>query len=365
MIIFLKKPAMKNNLFLFFISFLIIHSHSEAQNDSTFQWMAFVDGYFTYDFNEPQDDQVPFATQTARHNEFNINHALLYGRYSGNRIRASVGLHTGTYPINNYANEPNDLTRMIYEASAGVRLGKNSWIDVGVMPGHIGYEAALSIDREVYTSAYNTEYTPYYMTGIRYTNRLSEKVELTGVLLNGWQNIFETNEDKAFGIALKYNPTENWEFYYANYFGNNGTDEDKKYMKYNHVYARYQISTDFMMAASFDIGLQEKFLEDSDGHIIFIMWLSEYYFSDNFSLSGRYEYTNDDGVLVIASGTEQTHGNTFTLNGNYHFNNMAKVRLEAKYVSSNNDIFVSEDSSISDNTLILSASLAVRFGNMN
>jgi hypothetical protein len=59
----------------------------------------------------------------------------------------TLAFHAGTDSNDHYANEPG-LLKNIYEANVGISLNKknNLWVDAGVMPSHIGFESAISMD---------------------------------------------------------------------------------------------------------------------------------------------------------------------------------------------------------------------------
>ena len=207
-------------LLLFIISTVRVHGQQEQNK---WNWSAYVDTYYAYDFDKPIDRNRQFSNMAARHNEFNINHAYLLSEYNTENIRATLGLQTGTYADFNYGAEPNELYKMIYQAYAGVKLSDKIWVDAGVFPGHTGYEAVESLYNEIYTRALSTEYTPYYETGVRITIDPSDQWTITGVILNGWQNIAETNDSKAFGVNINFRPNSKLVLNYGNYFGDEGS----------------------------------------------------------------------------------------------------------------------------------------------
>jgi hypothetical protein len=59
----------------------------------------------------------------------------------------------GTYPQYNLASEQ-PLLKNIYEANIGVKISKkhNLWIDMGIMPSHIGFESWKRYGNQEYFS---------------------------------------------------------------------------------------------------------------------------------------------------------------------------------------------------------------------
>lgn len=123
-------------------------AQDSLQKSANLTWSGFVDAYYSYDFSQPANhEKAPFLYNHNRHNEFTINLALLTVSYKDSTKRANIGLMAGTYPQYNLAAEP-ELLRHIYEANVGVKLSKKRdvWLDVGILPSHIGFESAISKD---------------------------------------------------------------------------------------------------------------------------------------------------------------------------------------------------------------------------
>lgn len=180
---------------------------------------AFVDTYYAYDFGRPPTldrsfaGGIPFGTQPARHNEFNVNLAFVDLVLAGEGVRGRLALQTGTSVQSNYAAEPTrgaisgpSLTRHIQEALVGVRLHTSLWLDAGIHLSHVGMEGWISRDNLTYTRSLVADYSPYYGSGLRLT--WSPRAWFNGQvhLLNGWQNVSESNDGKGAGARIDLRP---------------------------------------------------------------------------------------------------------------------------------------------------------------
>jgi hypothetical protein len=179
-------------------------------------WGGFVDGYYAWDFGQPSSfdrsfaSGVPFTTQPARHNEFNVNLAFVEAKLDGARVRGRLAFQTGTSVQSNYAGEPNvgtisgpALSRHIQEAVVGAKVSDNLWIDGGVFFSHMGMESWISRDNPTYTRSLVAEYSPYYQSGVKATwtrGAVTAQVDV----VNGWQNISENNTGKGVGGRIDY-----------------------------------------------------------------------------------------------------------------------------------------------------------------
>jgi hypothetical protein len=186
---------------------------------------AFVDGYYAYDFNRPAGHDRPFTTQAERHDEFNLNLAYAEVRYRSPNVRGRFAVQLGTSVQANYAAESDSLAGfpnllpLIQEAYAGIAVTPRLWIDGGIFFSHIGSEGWVSIDQPTYTRSLVADFSPYYEAGIRATWQALPSLVATAVVVNGWQNIAETNHDKAAGVRLDWTASPALLLTYSNFLG--------------------------------------------------------------------------------------------------------------------------------------------------
>ena len=263
---------------------------------------GFVDGYFGYDFPDPASHARPgFLFSHARTNEFAVNQGLVGARYQDEHVRAALGLHAGTYPQANYAAEPGTL-KNIYEAYAGFRPSAKTWLDVGVFASHIGLESAISKDNITLTRSIGADNSPYFETGARLTYEASAKLTLTGLVLNGWQNIRETNRNKAFGTQLQWKPTAKLLLNSSTFFGNEQPqDSARRYRYFHDFYLTYAATDRLSLAAVFDLGQQRTATGQGAD-----TWHAGAAFvrcklSEHWAAAGRAEYYYADRGVLIAS----------------------------------------------------------------
>jgi hypothetical protein len=79
---------------LFFFS---LTGKAQTIDSLKINFSGFIESYYAYDFNSPTESQkLPFMYNYNRHNEFNINNALLRVKASYENVYASFALHAGT-----------------------------------------------------------------------------------------------------------------------------------------------------------------------------------------------------------------------------------------------------------------------------
>jgi hypothetical protein len=222
---------------------------------------AFVDGYYAYDFGRPIDFDRPYTTQAARHNEFNIGLAFVEAKINGRRIRGRVALQGGTAVQANYAGEPtigsvsgSSVSRFIQEAFAGYQLTRSVWIDGGIFFSWIGMESFISRDNLTYSRSLSADFTPYYVSGIKITWSPSSRTTALLGIINGWQNISETNQDKAVGIRLDYSATQT-AFAYYGFLGN---ETGSGLRAFNGIGLKTKPMSKLTLQANIDYGTQQE-----------------------------------------------------------------------------------------------------------
>ncbi|WP_310568808.1 outer membrane beta-barrel protein [Gemmatimonas sp.] len=223
---------------------------------------AFVDGVYAFDVNRPSTRDRAFTTQPARHNEFNINLAFVEARLTGGRVRGRVALQAGTSVQSNYAAEPRQgavsgdvLARSLQEAYAGFQITPRLWIDGGIFYSNSGMEGWVSRDNPVYTRSLVADYSPYYSTGVRATWQATPALTARVDVVNGWQNISESNDDKSLGLRFDWAATPAMTLAWYGYAGNEPRAQRRLF---NGVGLTSRIADRLDVLAQFDIGAQQR-----------------------------------------------------------------------------------------------------------
>ncbi|MBL0145139.1 MAG: outer membrane beta-barrel protein [Chitinophagaceae bacterium] len=161
-------------------SFFFLYNKATAQDSSKLSVSGYIDVYYQFDFDKPQNHQRSFFLYNhKRHNEVNVNLAFAKVNYLANKVRANLAVMTGNYPQYNLAAEP-QILQHIYEANIGIELSKKNkiWLDAGIMPSHIGFESAVSADCYTLSRGLLAENSPYFETGIKLTKTNKKKMFL-------------------------------------------------------------------------------------------------------------------------------------------------------------------------------------------
>jgi len=374
----------RNGLVRVFIVLMILPIITQAQekdnlkiSKSTISLWGYADIYYGYNFNQPPsriDGEMvngnSFLYSHNRHNEFNINNGIVGLEYSKDRVRGALALQSGTYVLYNYASEP-EVLRNIYEAYAGYQLVNKLWIDAGIFSSHIGAESTISFNNLTLSRSLMADNTPYFETGVKATYEVTDKLMLTGLMLNGWQNIIDHNRNKALGTQIQYKPAEKILINYSTFYGKEAgayentaeivnTDSLSARRFFNNFYIQAVVNR-LTILASFDIGFQKKLKASGN----YVWWnpnlILKYVINDKIALVVRSEYYNDKNGVIINSGTAygfQTFSGSFGVD--LKLTEHLLCRLEGKGFDSKDKVFINKDKP-SNNSILVLSSVAVKF----
>lgn len=329
-------------------------STSVTQKIGTTTISGFVDAYLAITNNTSSPSDIAFVTSPARNNEFAINLAIVDFSYSTDFVRTRFALQTGTYVELNYSAEPQGL-RIIHAAVVGCKLSDSLWIDAGIMPSHIGMESALSNQNINYSRSLMADYSPYYETGIKLTYKPCSNLSLSALVLNGWQNIAETNSHKAFGSQVVWNPDTNITMNWSTFVGNEQPDGSPSQLRlFNDIYITYNINQ-IQLGASIDAGTQNS-----------LQWYAaalqaKYSVTSSFAIAARAEiYADEHNIIVQTPNAEAFHVYGISANLDYTIVSGVLARLEGRIRNATTNIYTKQQLPANNQNLLV-ASIAYSF----
>ena len=338
--------------FSFFVLLISLQAYSQSDSLNAYQFNAYGELYYSYDFSNPQNHKKSdFLYNHKRHNELNANLILLQANYVTKYYRANLGLMAGNYPQYNLSSEPT-WAQFIYEANVGVKLfsKQNIWLEAGIMPSHIGFEGAISADCWTLTRSLLAENSPYYEAGVKlgYTSK-NQKLNLSALYLNGWQQISKPNyiQKPSFGTQINFKLSNKILFNYSTFLGTDKPDNFNAIRQFHNFYLQYEPTDKFGIIAGYDVG-RDKYTIDRYGIWYSPVLIIKQMINEKIKIAIRGEYYSDPKQIIISTGT--THGfQTFGFSSNLDFsiNDKIKIRIEGKMFHSKDRIFVNENDNYS------------------
>ena len=337
---------------------------AQGTSDSTLtvKFGAFVDAYYAYDFNRPRTRDRAFTTQPARHNEFNINLAFVEAVLTGARVRGRVAVQYGTSVQSNYAGEPRigrisggDVSRYIQEAVVGVKLAPTLWVDGGIYLSHIGSETWISRDNLPYSRSLMADYSPYYQAGVKLTWQAAPTLAMQLNLVNGWQNISETNSGKSVGARVDWTASPSLLLSAYNLVGNEAPDSvDRQLHIFQGASAKLAVNDRLTLQGTFDFGSQS--LGGASGRWYGASLIARMQATPTTALVARVERYADPKQVIVVTGV----ADPFRVNGGSLGFDVAPAprtlwRTELRALSGADAIFPARNGSRKGNVMLVSS----------
>lgn len=342
-----------------------------AQSDTVGLRLAlsgYAETYYGFDFNKPADGNRPgFVYSHNRHNEVNVNIALLKAAVEGQRVRGNLALMAGTYANANLAAEPGTLQN-VFEANAGVKIAKAAdlWLDAGIFGSHIGFESAIGKDCWTLTRSILADNSPYYEAGAKLTYGTPDgKWSFSALALNGWQRIQRVpgNSLLSGGWQTTWTPSERITLNSSGFVGTDYPDATRRLRVFHNFYGIFQLSDRLGLIAGLDTGVEEN----PDTGAANNRWyapvlVGRWGMGERLALAGRLEYYHDRNGAIIGTRTAngfQTWG--ASLNLDVHLSDRALWRIEGKILESRDAVFVAPSGRSVTSNAVATTALAIWF----
>ena len=175
---------------------------------------GFVDGYYGYNLNNPGSRKNLFRNFDINHNQFSLNYAeIAVERKPGPLgFRADVGFGDTATLV--HAGEPAgpDIYRYLQQLYVSASRKKVE-VDFGKFVTWSGAEVIETKDNWNYSRSFLFSWAiPYYHAGIRTIVTASDKVTLSGFVVNGWNNVVDNNNGKTVGGQVVLKPVSKLTF---------------------------------------------------------------------------------------------------------------------------------------------------------
>ena len=344
------------------IAFALLAAHAAAQDPAPspeptkVDVTGFVDVYYGYNFNQVDPSLRTFDVQ---HNAFSLSLAeVAFAKpvNDASRVGFRIDLDFGKTADLVAAYEPESDGKEIYkhiqQAYVSLLTGKVTW-DVGKFVTPMGAEVIESQDNWNYTRSILFGYAiPFYHSGLRATVAASDKLTLTGYLVNGWNNTSEVNGDKTvhLGVTLKPSGKLTW---IGNYmFGKETPGSDD---------VRNLFDTTLTFLPSDKLSLMANYDYGKEGDVSWwgIAAYAKYQAAASWALVGRYEYLDDTDGGFMTFGTK---AQSVTVTSDTLVAGGLKARIEYRTDFADEAIFSKDDGSSKKSQTTLTVGLVYGFG---
>jgi hypothetical protein len=258
-----------------------------------------VDVYYDFYSTKPTGD-APYRNFDTKHNQFALSMAEIWlGKAPTADSRAGFKFKLNFGPASSnfiHAAEPGgSALQNIQEAYASylAPAGKGLQIDAGIFVTPAGAEVIEAKDNFNYSRGLLFALAiPYYHSGVRLTYSPTDKVTLSGGVVNGWNNVVENNTGKTVLASVTLKPTGAVTVI-ENYMVGPETPDNATWRNLSDTVLTYTANPQTTVTVNYDYG------KDEDVHWQGVAAYVKYQVNKWAAVSPRVEYYNDgDGATT-------------------------------------------------------------------
>ncbi len=259
-----------------------------------------VDGYYSYNFNHPENNFNLGRNFDFRHNSFNLNLAkITFEKKNDVKDRLGFRLDVGFGPTMDWvhAADPtgSEVVKHIQQAylSYVAPVGSGLTLDFGKFVTVHGAEVIETKDNFNYSRSLLFSYAiPYYHMGLRAKYSFNDKVAMTGLLVNGWDNFTDNNGGKTLGVGVNLTLTKRLSIVQNYMAGPEQPGDDRNWRHLSDTTVTYLASDKLTLMGNFDYGKQT--LSDGlSGHWKGFAAYLRYAFTNKLAFAPRFEVFDD------------------------------------------------------------------------
>jgi hypothetical protein len=325
----------------------------------------------TTDFGRRQYTSSPLFSD-----KFTLPYAYLGATYELNRLTLRLALHSGDIVESLYAQEQESM-RMVREASINYQFTSRFSVEAGVFPSLYGFEIFLSKENIHATRAYIADFAPDYESGVRFKYQVTDHWSARLMVLNGWQEIKDSNGKKALGLLAQYDNRINQFFNWGIYLGDVREigESVSRYRMYHNIFWKY-VHGKWTYVPMLDLAYQQQ--SDVDQKSLFMIapaFSIRYSFNDDWAVASRWDMVNDpknmipelNGKLVTPSLINASNNpsgwqsNSVTLTVERTFSDNFKIRAESRYAINKDAVFIDGPDRLVDYDGYVLLSMAANF----
>lgn len=326
---------------------------------------GFIDAYYSFNLNRPDSNNNTIGASASNfdfsHNAFSLNLAELVFQKAADPVGFRVDLDfgpttdfvhgsafAGTHPPIHPTVSETETFKNIQQAYVSWATPTGVTLDFGKFVTHLGAEVIESKDNWNYTRGLLFCCAiPYYHAGLRANYIISDMLFVNGYVLNGWNNVIETNNIKTFGAQIGVTPIKSLPII-LNWIGPENSAGSFENRQVYDLVVTFNATDSLSFMVNYDYGSQDPLPSGSSQKWSGIAAYARLagVVSKDCAFSLRYENTiDDDGVMF---GTLDNKVQEVTLTGEHKVAENLLLRLEFRRDMADKDIFEDEGGKVTD-----------------
>jgi hypothetical protein len=183
---------------------------------------GYVEAGFSYNFNQPSNGITNERGFDNRHDTFTLSNVALDTQWEKGPAAARITLQAGQTPDAYYLGEPSvrgttsvppegaSTWKYLQQAYLSYKapLGQGLTFQLGIFLSPIGIEGMAEKDDWNWSRSNLFFGLPFYHTGLRATQQITDKLTATLAVYNGYNSVIDGNREKSFSGQLAYTDSD-------------------------------------------------------------------------------------------------------------------------------------------------------------
>jgi len=215
----------------------------------------------------------------------------------------------------------------------------------------------------VLSRSLTADYTPYYETGATLTWQASDNVQVAALVLNGWQQIVDVNNDVAFGSRVQIKPMATLSVSWSTYVGNDQpTGSPDRMRVHNNAWMEWKPTSALTIVGLADMAVQQRLHHGHDRQW-YIGCITAVDTWSGGAVAARVEHFDDPNRIFISTPADQPAQITgYSLTADHAVTNDVVLRAEVRHLNASAGIFETRSGLRKSETFVtVSASAAFTF----
>lgn len=364
----------------------IEHALSSWNNSASRKGRLTLNGYFDFiyaaSFHDPNRvnsvdfGRRQFTSSPLYADKFTLPYAYIGSTYEINNLTLRLAIHMGDIVESLYAQELESM-RMVREASLNYQFTKRFSIEAGIFPSLYGFEIFLSKENIHATRGYIADFAPDYEAGIRFKYQITNFWSTRLMILNGWQEIKDSNGKKALGLVAQYDNHKNSFFNWGIYLGDVREigEPFSRYRFYHNIFWKY-VKNRWTFVPMLDFAYQQQSAYNNQQLVMMAPAFSiRYKLSNYWALASRWDIVKDpknmipelNGKLItpnLINDSNNPNGwqsSSVTITLEKLLSENFTIRMEGRYTLNKDKLFLDGSNKLVDYDGYILLSMAAKF----
>jgi hypothetical protein len=237
---------------------------------------GYVEAYYALNLNRPSNGVTHYRWVDNRHNTFQLSTVVLDTVAEAGAFNAHIALQAGPTADGWYAESAEARTggagtsansastwKYIQQANVGWKapIGRGLLLQAGLFLTPIGFEGPAVKDNFNWSRSNLFLALPFYHAGLRASYELTDRIAVTAMVVNGWNDATDNNDGKSFHAQLTYKVADALSasvLYMGGPERPTGSPEGKPWRHLVDAWAQIELHPRLSVAAHVDAGLEQN-----------------------------------------------------------------------------------------------------------